>query len=489
MTQYTVAYAGNTSAATLPADAALTAGNLTPNTGVTLGVATLTQYQPNEVWTATHGTARTTLSAAVTNGGYHSVTLSRTGGLIPKAVRIKAARGGASSPRGFAIRSSADNYTADLISVADVATQRAVLTQYASADLTSLGTLTSLTFRVYHFAPTASAAVDFDDLEIDYTDTATAVVNQSDSLANVVAEVYTNRTSASADEAYDVPTSGQAATLAGAFGKLMTGDFAGAATDVNPLGYDVVLLSDTVTGRSHALLRERIPSTRYWGLYVWSRDAAKTAMVVEAPHTKADANTHTEAQSLFDKANAKAFIMATAHRNSNAALDVDGDRVSDQANADGVVNPFQEVHKVAATTGSTVVQIHGYADATEPNYDVIVSEGQSSPTQRTQSVAQTMRNSTGLRIGVYNGTVGAGLGATGNVQGIQSRAAGIYWVHVEQNNTVRTNATTRGQIEDALLTLLTPVLNKLKMGANTVGMRVGANVVSKAYLGTVQVYP
>lgn len=175
MTLRTVRWEGATTAATLPAgDGALTAGALTPNTGVTLSAGTLTQYQPNEVWTVTHATARTTLSAAVTNGGYHSVTISRTGGMIPKAVRIKAARGGASSPRGFAIRSSVDSYTADLISVADVATQRATLTQYASADLTALGSQTSITFRIYHFAPTNSAAVDLDDLEVDYEDVAVA---------------------------------------------------------------------------------------------------------------------------------------------------------------------------------------------------------------------------------------------------------------------------------------------------------------------------
>lgn len=171
MTLRTVRWEGNTAAATLPAgDASLTAGALTANSGVTLGVATLTQYAPNEVWTATHSAARTTLAAAVTAGGYHSVAISRPGGLVPKAIRLKAARGGATSPRGFAIRSSVDNYTANLLSVADVATVRATLTQHASGDLTSLGAQTAITFRIYHFAPAATSAVDFDDLEFDYDD-------------------------------------------------------------------------------------------------------------------------------------------------------------------------------------------------------------------------------------------------------------------------------------------------------------------------------
>ena len=38
-----------------------------------------------------------------------------------------------------------------------------------SADISGLGTQSSVTFRIYHYAPSTSAAIDFDDLEIDYS--------------------------------------------------------------------------------------------------------------------------------------------------------------------------------------------------------------------------------------------------------------------------------------------------------------------------------
>jgi hypothetical protein len=131
-----------------------------------LGIATLNSYDPNEVWTASHAATTTTLAAAVTNNAYHSVTVSRTGGAEFKTLRVKVAKGGASAPRGFAIRSSVDNFTANLLT-AEVPTVRPTLTQY-TADIRGLGTQTSVTFRIYHYAPSTTASLDFDDLEIVY---------------------------------------------------------------------------------------------------------------------------------------------------------------------------------------------------------------------------------------------------------------------------------------------------------------------------------
>jgi PKD repeat protein len=164
---FTVAYKGTTAAPTLPADSALTAGNLTAGPGTTLGIATLSQYNPNKVWTATHTATTTTAAAAVTNNAYHSVTVSRTGGAVFKALRLKAAKGGASAPRGFVVRSSVDNYATNLLA-AEVSSVRPTLTDF-SADISGLGTQSSVTFRIYHYAPSTSAAIDFDDLEIDYS--------------------------------------------------------------------------------------------------------------------------------------------------------------------------------------------------------------------------------------------------------------------------------------------------------------------------------
>ena len=113
---FTVAYKGTTAAPTLPADSALTARNLSAGPGTTLGIATLSQYNPNKVWTATHTATTTTAAAAVTNNAYHSVTVSRTGGAVFKALQLRgAAKGGASAPRGFVVRSSVDNYATNLL--------------------------------------------------------------------------------------------------------------------------------------------------------------------------------------------------------------------------------------------------------------------------------------------------------------------------------------------------------------------------------------
>lgn len=170
-TTHTVKWPGGAATATQPpGDADLTAGSITV-TNMPAVIYNLSQYTPNDVWSVTHTSAQTTLAAAVTAGAYQSITLSRTAGLIPSVLRIKAARGAASSPRGFAIRSSVDGYTADLVSISDIPTVRpptGTLTQFGDYDISALGSQTSITFRIYHFSPTATGAVDFDDLEVDY---------------------------------------------------------------------------------------------------------------------------------------------------------------------------------------------------------------------------------------------------------------------------------------------------------------------------------
>lgn len=383
------------------------------------------------------------------------------------------------TPADTATGTDSATATSDVVAVAaDTATGSDVATTAAAVVATSADTATgtdsasastsggSFTAAPADTATGSDAAGAAADNSRTGTDTATGsdsasvvrgvgAISETGILTDVVAEVYLNRTNATGDGTYDVPTTGQAATMAGAFGKIMSGDFDGAATDVNPLGYDVVLFTDTATSRQHAFMRERTTAARYWGFYVWSRDAGRTELVVEAPHPKADLNTHTEAGALFNKDNAKALLIATTHRNSLATTDVDGDRVSDVANA-APPNVYTSVHATVAVAGSTVVQLHGYADATDTNFDIIVSEGQSSPSARTQAIAQDLRDVVGVRVGVYNGVVGTALGATGNEQGAQSRAAGVYWLHVEQNSTVRSSATTRGLVEDALVGMATP---------------------------------
>jgi hypothetical protein len=166
---FTLAYAGATAAPTLASGDTATASDLTAGAGITLATPYTggTAYDPNKVWSVTYPTPTTTLAASITANAYFSVTLNRTAGAALKALRIKAAAGGASTPRGFSVRSSVDGYATDLLTVASIPTVRPTLTAY-SADISALGSQTAVTFRIYSFTPTGGASIEFDDLQIDY---------------------------------------------------------------------------------------------------------------------------------------------------------------------------------------------------------------------------------------------------------------------------------------------------------------------------------
>lgn len=166
---YTLKYAMSSAAPTLPGDAALTASDISFGAGAVFEVpSTDLIYDPNKVLQIKAAVASTTIAESVTNNVYAEITVSRTGGWTPKTLRMKSARGGAGTARGFAIRSSVDGYTADLMYDDSIDTARPTLTQY-TADISSLGTQTgAVTFRLYHFAPTTPNTTHHDDWEIGY---------------------------------------------------------------------------------------------------------------------------------------------------------------------------------------------------------------------------------------------------------------------------------------------------------------------------------
>jgi len=111
-------------------------------------------------------------AAAVTNGVFFSFSLEPEAGYVLNltSLEFKAARGGASVPRGWVVRSSLDAYAAD-IGTADIPSQRPNWTNY-SLDLS--GALYQnisgpVTFRFYVYSPAAGSTIEFDDITLNGT--------------------------------------------------------------------------------------------------------------------------------------------------------------------------------------------------------------------------------------------------------------------------------------------------------------------------------
>ena len=111
----------------------------------------------------------TTPAQAVSNNQFFQFSLTPESGFSMDVLSISfdAGRGGASTPRGWVLRSSLDGFLSDL-ATSDVNTQQPTLTAF-DIDLPDLPfqDLTSeLTFRLYGYAPEAGVGMFYDNLRI-----------------------------------------------------------------------------------------------------------------------------------------------------------------------------------------------------------------------------------------------------------------------------------------------------------------------------------
>jgi hypothetical protein len=108
----------------------------------------------------------TTPAAAVANNQFFQFTTTPNAGfeLDLTSLTFDAGRGGASTPRGFVLRSSLDGFSTD-IATATIPTVQPTLTNF-SIDLTGAAFQninTAVTFRIYGFAPAANGVGNFYD--------------------------------------------------------------------------------------------------------------------------------------------------------------------------------------------------------------------------------------------------------------------------------------------------------------------------------------
>lgn len=115
----------------------------------------------------------TSAALAVTNNSYFYFTLTPNSGISYSitSLTFSGARGGGSTPRGYAIRSSVDSYATN-VGTADFTAQRTTF-QSVSIDLSGTSSYqdltTALTFRIYVYCPTSANSVDFDAITVNGT--------------------------------------------------------------------------------------------------------------------------------------------------------------------------------------------------------------------------------------------------------------------------------------------------------------------------------
>jgi fibronectin-binding autotransporter adhesin len=119
-----------------------------------------------------------TPDAAVLNQADFKFTLTADPGFLLNltSLNFDVMRGGGSTPRGYAVRSSVDNFATNL-GTADVLTVRPTFTPVA-IDLTGsiFQNLSTITFKIYSYSPATGSSVDYDNVTVNGT-TMTIPVN------------------------------------------------------------------------------------------------------------------------------------------------------------------------------------------------------------------------------------------------------------------------------------------------------------------------
>lgn len=200
--------------------------------------------------------------------------------------------------------------------------------------------------------------------------------------------------------------------------------------------YEIIKVFDQKdSGAASYVLREHLPITKGWGLYIFRAEPAND-IVIEAPHPLADINTENVALDLYRALNAKALLIAGAHRNTNK------NGSSDSAHAAESI--FQTVHlTLYKPTGqpdnkTMFLQVHGFSAHEHPHYPrMVIGHNWANDPERNLillKLADTLQKNK-IKVGICDGKHYKDLCGTENIQ--SSVMDGGIFIHLELNETLR----------------------------------------------------
>jgi hypothetical protein len=197
-------------------------------------------------------------------------------------------------------------------------------------------------------------------------------------------------------------------------------------------GYEIVEIAELP---GTVLLRESPARRRGGGAFLLRpsvfdpRAGQGVDVLVQAPHTFFDVGTLDLACALAGRAHARGLFIDTAHRYLAAPRALDGSFPADVAHEDNSLFQAATAGMVEAHDALRVVQLHGFAPR-DNDAAVILSDGGVAASPLVLRVRARLGAVIGAPVLAYPDDTTA-LGATRNVQGILTRAAGREFLHVE----------------------------------------------------------
>jgi hypothetical protein len=251
-------------------------------------------------------------------------------------------------------------------------------------------------------------------------------------------------------QAYLDPSQQEVSLILEAIGAALAGRLEAASARLAGLRCELASFEDAKAGGSHLLLREAIPAERGWGLFVLNRSPSARNLVVEAPHPAWDRFTPELGAEAYLRLDARAFLLAGAHRYANG----EKSPLSDMAR-----NPhslFQRLHELLIDAGSQVLQYHGFKRDNHPDYpNVVLSNGSERP-HRELFLLKAALEARGETVGIFDGQAWRALAATGNPQARHTREIGGRFYHVETRYGLRKDPTRRSGLVETTVEALLP---------------------------------
>lgn len=150
----------------------LTATSITADPGLLLDLSNpATQPTTTPYLRTTFPAVTATQAAAFTSNADFKFTLTADTGYLLNltALDFDAMRGGAGTPRGYAVRSSVDNF-ASVLGTADLATVRPTFTHVSlSLAGATFQNLSTITFKIFSYSPATGSSVDYDSILVSGT--------------------------------------------------------------------------------------------------------------------------------------------------------------------------------------------------------------------------------------------------------------------------------------------------------------------------------
>jgi hypothetical protein len=240
-------------------------------------------------------------------------------------------------------------------------------------------------------------------------------------------------------------TDAEARTAVTAVDQLMRGDVDAAGSDFEALGITVERIHDSPADRDCVLAAAEADTDRTWGLFVVAPGTGRPDVLIEVPHPHADRDTEQIGLALFRAIPGAALLVAGAHRRAaGGAADV----------AHRSDSMFAAIADHLAQRGSFQLQLHGFADDSLRGKDAVISTGKARVDARSKRLADALDDA-GLDVCRAWTRKCAALEGKQNVQGNAAARRGLPFLHLELNNTTRTDPERRNAVVAELACALT----------------------------------